>query len=470
MSGRLKKTQMPPQRGSLDSTKHARTSSSNDGREYSSPRGTGDDSGEDSAAVEGHFANIGITGFLDADPRPTFVVARNTDFNEGTDPTFSNISLRSNVGLMRALSIKTKSNSPQLSPKVSSTEFRAWIKDLSQLEDFESLDPAPFSFWGFLWTGFILHKRWLVISGSKREVRRVSGVVPLRNESSTSLDGPRSEVQNRRNSLSRSGDVALDQESPLTASANSLFMSGVTPDWTLPQPEADLSPHVIFARSIDWGSTPLGDMSTWTPEFRQVACLLMANPHPTALFWGEELTVIYNKAYADGVAGQKHPMLMGTGFRGPFSEIWDSVGEIFDECRRTGKSVVVVDQMLPINRKGFEEETYFTWSLTPLYGGTNNLLGLYNAPFETTRQKINDRRTRTLLRLGESVALAKSVTSFWVQVLKALEDNEFDFPFALLYSVLDDVDSDGSSVSSESSQSMKSCVLEGTLGMYLPRP
>jgi hypothetical protein len=66
-------------------------------------------------------------------------------------------------------------------------------------------------------------------------------------------------------------------------------------------------------------------MNTWSKEFRQISNHLMANPHPAALFWGEELTVMYNKAYADGVAGNKHPQLMGTGFRGPFSELWDLV-------------------------------------------------------------------------------------------------------------------------------------------------
>jgi hypothetical protein len=122
--------------------------------------------------------------------------------------------------------------------------------------------------------------------------------------------------------------------------------------------------------------------------------------------------------------------------------------------------------MLPIERHGFLEETFFTWSLTPLYGGTNNLLGLYNAPFETTRQTINDRRTRTLLKLGEGVSSAKSVQAFWPLVLNALKDNEFDFPFALLYSILDEVDTDdGSSMSSESSHAMKSCILEGSLGV-----
>jgi hypothetical protein len=44
-------------------------------------------------------------------------------------------------------------------------------------------------------------------------------------------------------------------------------------------------------------------------------------------------------------------------------------------------------------------------------------------------------------------------------------ENEFDFPFALLYSVADEDTDDGSSMSSESSHAMKSCVLEGVLGV-----
>jgi len=221
-----------------------------------------------------------------------------------------------------------------------------------------------------------------------------------------------------------------------------------------------MSQPIVYEASADF------PICRWSKEFRQVANLLMANPHPCALFWGSDLTVMYNKAYAEGVAGNKHPGLMGTGFQGPFSELWDIVGPIFNECVRTGKSVAMKDQMLPIERHGFLEETFFTWSLTPLYGGTTNLLGLYNAPFETTRQTITDRRTRTLIRLGEEVALAKKVSNFWPKVLTALEENEFDFPFALLYSVMDETDADdGSSISSESSHAMKSCVFEGSLGV-----
>jgi len=94
------------------------------------------------------------------------------------------------------------------------------------------------------------------------------------------------------------------------------------------------------------------------------------------------------------------------------------------------------------------------------------MLGLYNAPFETTRQTRGARAMQTLLKLAQETALAKSVATFWPKILTALSDNEFDFPFAILYSVADD-EEDGVSQSSENSQSFKSCFLEGTLGVCL---
>ena len=116
------------------------------------------------------------------------------------------------------------------------------------------------------------------------------------------------------------------------------------------------------------------------------------------------------------------------------------------------------------------EETFYTWSLNPLYGGTDQILGLYNAPFETTRHTRSARALQTLFKVGQETALAKSVSSFWAQTLKGLEDNVFDFPYALVYSVVDEMEleaDDGASISqgSESSAAMKSCVLEGTLGV-----
>jgi hypothetical protein len=68
-----------------------------------------------------------------------------------------------------------------------------------------------------------------------------------------------------------------------------------------------MSEHVAFARTVDWASTPLGPMDKWSVQFREIVNLLMRNPHPASLFWGEELTMLYNEAYRIEVVGNKHP-------------------------------------------------------------------------------------------------------------------------------------------------------------------
>ena len=128
----------------------------------------------------------------------------------------------------------------------------------------------------------------------------------------------------------------------------------------------------------------------------------------------------------------------------------------------------MTDCVLPYS--GFLEETFYTWSLTPLYGGTNTILGLYNAPFETTQHQRAARALKTLLKLGQETSYAQTVAAFWPRILNALEDNEWDFPFVLLYSVTDDAEADvddtsSMSNSSESSEVTKSCILEGSLGV-----
>ncbi|KAL8420788.1 hypothetical protein RB594_003554 [Gaeumannomyces avenae] len=236
-------------------------------------------------------------------------------------------------------------------------------------------------------------------------------------------------------------------------------------DWTMPNPRGVLSEHQKFARSIDWAATPLGAMESWSPEFRQAANLCLSNPFPAALFWGGELTVLYNEAYAVEVAGSKHPSLMGTGFSGPFAEIWDYAGPIFAECARTGISVRKENDGLTLHRDGYLLETFYSWAFVPLYGGTNRILGFYNAPFSTTETVLNQRWLQTINRLGSHTAHAKSVKQFWRLVLEALEDNVYDVPFALLYSLGDIEDPENSSTSSGSTLSLKSCHLEGSIAV-----
>lgn len=238
-------------------------------------------------------------------------------------------------------------------------------------------------------------------------------------------------------------------------------------DWTrLPNTSA-LPPHIQFARSIDWASGPLGPIEDWSPELRSMSNLIMASPHPAAMYWGEDLVAIYNEAYIL-LAGQKHPQLMGQKYRDAWSEIWDAIEHIFVSARETGQATMKDDDCLFIERSSLPallEETYFSWSLIPLVGAEGSVVGFYNPAFEKTRRKIAERRMHTLRDVGEATAAARDLKGFWGQLQKGLEDNEYDTPFVVIYSVMGDGGSDASSMQSDSTAGSKQCVLEGSLGL-----
>jgi len=297
---------------------------------------------DESSLKPEEFALVGTAEFLELDPRPTFIVAQNTDFGDRSiiDPVFYNSAFHSQ--LFQIICRKAAS-SPTHSLKASNSAFRSWMARMARFEPDEPSDVPNFTFCGYDWTTFLLRDRWIVFSGSlnpldnKSETRVTSRL--HRSESPFREKAELPQIQN---------EILLSRTSNIKASNNLLemiplapanFVTPGTPDWTVTHPVGELSPHIIFARSIDWASTSLGDMNTWSREFRQVVNLLMRNPHAAAIFYGEELTCIYNKAYADGVAGHKHPGLMGTGFRGPFAELWDFVSATFDDCVKTYVSI-----------------------------------------------------------------------------------------------------------------------------------
>lgn len=121
--------------------------------------------------------------------------------------------------------------------------------------------------------------------------------------------------------------------------------------------------------------------------------------------------------------------------------------------------------MIPIERYGYLEESYFNWCVAAMYSGSNQVTGFYILAFEITQQEIRSRRMRMLRYLGECLTAVRSVEQFWGGVLEGLEHNHYDVPFALLYSVADSDDTETMSESSGSNTTSKTCLLEGSLGV-----
>ncbi|KAG9802587.1 hypothetical protein KCU77_g23638, partial [Aureobasidium melanogenum] len=179
------------------------------------------------------------------------------------------------------------------------------------------------------------------------------------------------------------------------SSSAGFSQEGPSFDWTRLPVSDSMPPHIKFARSIEWGKTPLGSIEGWSSDLRQMCNLIMASPHPAAMYWGQELVAIYNEAYVM-LAGQKHPALMGQRYADAWSEIWPDVKDVFANALNTGEATMKDDDRLFIMRGDYLEETYFSWSIIPMVGGDGSVMGLYNPAFEKTRRKLAERRMITL--------------------------------------------------------------------------
>jgi hypothetical protein len=163
-------------------------------------------------------------------------------------------------------------------------------------------------------------------------------------------------------------------------------------------------------------------MENWAFDLRAMCNLIMGSPHPAAMYWGDDRVAIYNEAYIL-LAGNKHPKLMGMRYEDAWKEIWPDIEDVFLNAQYAGQATMKDDDCLFVNRNGFLEEAYFSWSIIPLIGEDGTVVGTYNPAFDKTRRKIAERRMLTLREIGERTAAARQVKEFWGQVIRGLEYN-----------------------------------------------
>ncbi|KAK5095892.1 hypothetical protein LTR70_003211 [Exophiala xenobiotica] len=241
-------------------------------------------------------------------------------------------------------------------------------------------------------------------------------------------------------------------------------------DWTRLPVSPSLPDHIRFARGFDWSKTSLGPIEEWPADLRGMCNLIMASPHPAAMYWGPDYVAIYNEPYIM-LAGNKHPGLMGSRYQDAWAEIWDAIVDVFEVAMTNAQATMKDDDCLFMLRNGFLEETYFSWSIIPLIGDDGSVVGLYNPCFEKTRRKIAERRMLTLREIGERTSAARAVSQFWSLLIEGFQYNEYDAPLVIVYS-LNDVEENDLAASSASSTNaaLKQCRLEGTLGVMAGHP
>ncbi len=145
-------------------------------------------------------------------------------------------------------------------------------------------------------------------------------------------------------------------------------------------------------RSKDWSSTILGSPDRWPQSLRTTVSIILNSQFPMFVWWGEDLVTIYNDAYSP-IAGEKHPDLLGRSGKEGWIEIWNDLSPLVKSVF-AGKATWSEDQPLYMNRYGYVEETYFTFSYSPVRDESGKVAGLFCACIETTQQVLAGRKIK----------------------------------------------------------------------------
>src|SRR6185369_15442480 len=185
-------------------------------------------------------------------------------------------------------------------------------------------------------------------------------------------------------------------------------------------------------RAHDWSCTPLGPIQAWPQSLRSALSICLGSRFPIVLYWGADRVVLYNDAYAE-ILGKKHPWALGRACREVWSEIWDVIAPMLDGVVASGQATWSDDQLLLLERRGYPEECYFSFSFSPVGGAGRQVEGVFTAVIETTRRVLGERRLRTLRDLAARAALAKGEEDAWRAAAVTAADDPADLSFALLY-------------------------------------
>ncbi|KAF2106844.1 hypothetical protein BDV96DRAFT_507316 [Lophiotrema nucula] len=380
---------------------------------------------------------ITLLDVLGLDRRPTFILDVSlppASDDAPLEPIYVNPSLADAKELLGILTGTGHSHDKFANNVQPTSRFKSWLRKPASDPD-GALKGSAYMFDGFVWSTTTFD-HYLLVSGLQLSIGRTEPPGSAQSQPQLSLSIDPREHNQPKNYPQIPRAPAHPPETPVeqlprlspapVSAAHGRF------DITLDPPPASLSDHVRYFRSIDWSTTPLGPMSAWQPQLRSLINMIMNDNNPAVLFWGDEVTMIYNESYVEIIA-LLHPC-MGASARVAAKEYWVHFQPIVDHINATGQTWTEHDLPLFVDRHGFLEETYFSFQFVPVLGTEGQLAGYLQPLVETTKNNILERRVSSLVEIGSQTAKARDLDTYWDLVLNTLIINEKDVPFALLYS------------------------------------
>jgi signal transduction histidine kinase/ActR/RegA family two-component response regulator len=154
-------------------------------------------------------------------------------------------------------------------------------------------------------------------------------------------------------------------------------------------------------RSHDWLATSLGPREFWPESLRLILDVCFSSQFPIAVWWGPNLIQFYNDGYRPILGATKHPQAFGRPARETWPEIWATIGPMVEQVMSRGEAVKGEDMELTLERNGYPELCYFTFSYSPIRDLSGNIVGMFTAAVETTERVLAERRQAFQLMVSD---------------------------------------------------------------------
>jgi len=190
-------------------------------------------------------------------------------------------------------------------------------------------------------------------------------------------------------------------------------------------------------REYDWSKTPLGPVAEWPQSLRTCIRIMLTSRQPIWIGWGKDLIKLYNDPYK-AIVGGKHPRALGEPASVVWKDIWRDIGPMLRQVMEKNDGIYMESQLLVMERNGYPEETYYTFSYTPVPGDDGGTAGIICFNTDDTERIISERQLKTITRLGKNLTDVRSNKETVERTISTLEENPHDFPFVLFYTLSGD--------------------------------
>jgi PAS domain S-box-containing protein len=142
-------------------------------------------------------------------------------------------------------------------------------------------------------------------------------------------------------------------------------------------------------RQRDWSGTVLGPSERWPVALRNALMLMLESPESMYLVWGADFIFFHNDTYAP-VLGARLERAIGMPAADLWPDAWPQVRPLVDQALG-GTAIKVEDLLVLIDREGRSQDSWWSFSYSPLRNDAGDVAGVICVTNETTGKVLAER-------------------------------------------------------------------------------